>query len=362
VIAWTPTTTGSQNVTIRASNGTAPDATQSFTITVNADTPPVASLTAPFDGATVFGTNAEFYGNGYDDVSCVKAEFFVDGVLRYTDINDQNHYHYGGGHLLFDTTVFSSGPHTLKFQVTDTAGQTGFQQISITITNSSSNEVVGNWAERTVVRNLPRTVDSEVDLGTLTFTGGTGSIEAAVNATGSGWSVAKRYVIPIRNNLGDGSPPATWLKVLPTHETGSDGGNKFDLDINVSGATALLRLRTVATDGTAAAARIAIKTTGLQSFVNSTATADVAAPAQTLGGNAVDELNGRAGIGVAPGNAVIDVNGGDTRGLRLRPRSTPGAPATGTWYRGTIVLDSAGDLFICTFPGTPGTWQKVGAP
>jgi len=70
---------------------------------------------------------------------------------------------------------------------------------------------------------------------------------------------------------------------------------------------------------------------------------------------------GKAGIGAAPAlNAVLDINGGDTRGLRLRPRSTPGAPDTGTWHTGTIILDSAGDLFICTAPGSPGTWVKVG--
>jgi hypothetical protein len=221
--------------------------------------------------------------------------------------------------------------------------------------------VVGTWAERTVVRNLPTAAGRKVDIGTLTFIGGTGTIEAAVNASGSGWSVAKRYVIPIRYNLGNGSPPGTWLKVLPTDETGLSGVNDFDLDINVSNATALLRLRTVGSNGNAATARIAIKTTGLQTFVNSSATGAAAAPTLTVVGNAVDELNGKAGIGVAPaGNAVIDVNGGDTRGLRLRARSTHGSPATGTWSKGTLILDSAGDLFICTAPGSPGTWKKVG--
>jgi len=212
-----------------------------------------------------------------------------------------------------------------------------------------------------VLRNLPTATGSEIDVGTLTFTGGTGTIEASVNASGSGSSVAKRYVIPIRYNLGNGSPPATWLKVLPTHETGPSGVNDFDLDINVSKATALLRLRTVGNNGNAATARIAIKTIGLQTFVNSTATAAVAAPTQTVVANAVDESLGTAGVGVVSGgNALLDVNGGDTRGLRLRARSTPGAPTAGIWSKGTIILDSAANLFICTAAGTPGTWKKVG--
>ena len=65
----------------------------------------------------------------------MKAEFFVDGVLRYTDVNNENHYHYGGSHLLFDSTQFSNGPHTLRMRVTDTKGQTGEQEVQITIGN-----------------------------------------------------------------------------------------------------------------------------------------------------------------------------------------------------------------------------------
>jgi len=191
-----------------------------------------------------------------------------------------------------------------------------------TFTTLDNPELVGTWAERTVVRNLPTVVGNTVDIGTLTFTGGTGSIEAAVNASGTGWSVAKRYVIPIRSNLGNGSPSATWLKVLPTADTGPFGVNDFDLNINVTNATALLRLRTVGSNGNATTARISIKTTGLQTFVNSAATSIVSAPTQTVVANALEELNGKAGIGAAPsGNSVIDVNGGDTRGLRLHPRS-----------------------------------------
>jgi hypothetical protein len=223
------------------------------------------------------------------------------------------------------------------------------------------NAVVGTWAERTVARTLPITAGGAVDIGTLTFSGGSGIIEAAVSASGSGWSVAKRYVIPIRDNSGGGSAAAPWVKVLPTHDTGPYGVNDFALDVNVSGKTALLRLRTVGSTSVAATAKIAMKTIGLESFLNSSGTAAVAAPAQTVGGNAVEEMLGKAGVGVAPaGNAVLDINGGETRGLRLRPRSTTGAPKAGAWNMGTMILDSAGNLFICTAPGTPGTWKKVG--
>ena len=43
--------------------------------------------------------------------------------------------------------------------------------------------------------------------------------------------------------------------------------------------------------------------------------------------------------------------------------AAPGAPqaASGTHDAGELYVDSAGQLFICTVAGTPGTWVKVGA-
>jgi glucose/arabinose dehydrogenase len=135
VINWTPTSTGNFGVTVQAANGILPNATQPFTIAVSADAPPTAVITRPAAGEVVSGTNAEFFGNGVDDVSTVKAEFFVDGVLKFTDTNNENHFHYGGSHLLFDTTQFTNGAHTLRMRVTDTKGQTGQQDVQITIGN-----------------------------------------------------------------------------------------------------------------------------------------------------------------------------------------------------------------------------------
>ncbi len=135
VINWLPTNTGNFNVVVQAANGVLPNATQSFTISVNPDLPPTAVLTRPLHGEVISGTGAEFFGDGLDDVSTVKAEFFVDGVLRYTDVNNGNHFHYGGAHSLFDTGQFTNGPHTLRMRVTDTRGQTGEQEVQVTIGN-----------------------------------------------------------------------------------------------------------------------------------------------------------------------------------------------------------------------------------
>jgi glucose/arabinose dehydrogenase len=135
VISWTPAAGGTANVTVVASNGVMPDATQSFTITVSADQPPTASITQPTAGATVSGATAEFYGDGIDDVNCVRAEFFVDGVLISTDVASGNHFHVGGGHQLWNTTTLANGPHTLRMRVFDTAGMNDDAEVTVTVDN-----------------------------------------------------------------------------------------------------------------------------------------------------------------------------------------------------------------------------------
>jgi glucose/arabinose dehydrogenase len=135
VITWTPTATGTFPVTVQVSNGVAPNATQNFNLVVSNDGPPTAVITQPLAGAILSGANSEFFGDGQDDVGTVKAEFFVDGVLAYTDTSAGQHYHINGTHALFDTTQYTNGAHTLRMRVTDTIGQTGFTDRQVTFGN-----------------------------------------------------------------------------------------------------------------------------------------------------------------------------------------------------------------------------------
>lgn len=138
VVSWTPTTPGTYPVTVQASNGYGTAATQSFNLVVNPDNPPTAHISQPANGATLSGTAEEFFGNGIDDIGAVQAEFFVDGVLVYTDPGDNGHFHVNGGHNLFNTTLWPNGPRTLRMRVTDTAGQTGFSEVQVFFANGSN--------------------------------------------------------------------------------------------------------------------------------------------------------------------------------------------------------------------------------
>ncbi len=135
VINWTPTATGTFPVVVQVINGVVPNATQSFSIVVTNDAAPAAVITQPAAGSVISGTNSEFYGDGVDDVGTVKGEFFIDGVLAYTDTAAGGHYHINGTHALFDTTQYTNGPHTLRMRVTDTAGQTSFTEVQVSFGN-----------------------------------------------------------------------------------------------------------------------------------------------------------------------------------------------------------------------------------
>ncbi len=191
-ITWTPSAAGNFDVTIISTNGVQPSATQTFTIIVTADQPPTAQISKPVQDEFISGTNTEFYGNGHDDVGTVKAEFCVDGVLRYTDQTPGSHYHINGSHLLFDTTVFSNGPHTLKMIVYDTIGQTGSHEIGVVVrnlsvvTSATTTATVGNaFTFSVVASNEPMNFSATGLPQGLTIDATTGQIAGTPQQSGS---------------------------------------------------------------------------------------------------------------------------------------------------------------------------------
>lgn len=140
VVAWTPQVEVDETVTIRATNGVLPDAVQTFEIDVRADAAPICSITSPHDGDVVSGEDAEFFGDVEDDVAAIGADFSIDGTLSYEDRGSEGHYHLGGGHGLFDTTVLSDGEHLLTLTGYDSSGQSCTVGVTVTVNNLSQPE------------------------------------------------------------------------------------------------------------------------------------------------------------------------------------------------------------------------------
>ena len=71
--------------------------------------------------------------------------------------------------------------------------------------------------------------------------------------------------------------------------------------------------------------------------------------------------NGGSGAGVR--STSNKGYGGEFAGggaaVRLVPQSSKGHPKTGSHQRGELVVDSAGQLFLCVAGGSPGTWRQV---
>jgi glucose/arabinose dehydrogenase len=96
---------------------------------------PRAIIALPQNGDVVAGANAEFFGDGMDAGTVVRADFYVDGVRKYTDINSSGHYHYGGDHNMWNTTTLSNGTHILRMTVFDNSGLSATHQITVTVSN-----------------------------------------------------------------------------------------------------------------------------------------------------------------------------------------------------------------------------------
>lgn len=68
-------------------------------------------------------------------------------------------------------------------------------------------------------------------------------------------------------------------------------------------------------------------------------------------------LDGARRIGAKVRELTIDGGlPGAPLGFRMRGAAAAGPPLTGTWKTGDEVRDRAGNIFMCTAGGTPGTW------
>lgn len=106
-------------------------ASPSITVTVD-NSPPVTSITAPANGATISGTSQQITANATDNVAVTAVEFYVDGVKGATD-NLPSYV------FTMDTTKFTNGSHTLTTRAYDSAGNvTTSAPITVTIANNTT--------------------------------------------------------------------------------------------------------------------------------------------------------------------------------------------------------------------------------
>jgi hypothetical protein len=105
----------------------------SYTLTVTLTygggdtTPPTVSITSPSNGATVSGTTTiSFTASDTNGIS--SRRILIDG----TQVSTSSSYSW-------NTNGYSNGAHTIRCEATDPSGNTGYQQISVTVDNSAGN-------------------------------------------------------------------------------------------------------------------------------------------------------------------------------------------------------------------------------
>jgi glucose/arabinose dehydrogenase len=144
---------------------------------------PMVTIDGPAEGQVVSGTNAEFYGEATTAGTLDYAEFYVDGVLKYTDdfVPAVGHFHYGGSHLGWNTTALSNGKHRLMLKVFDTLGQSGSATVNVKVDNSGGAK--GLRGEYHLGTNFGALKMVRID-PTVNFTWGQGSPDTSLPVNG----------------------------------------------------------------------------------------------------------------------------------------------------------------------------------
>ena len=104
-------------------------------------TGPIAQISLPHQGDVVFGTGVDYFGSNIGSVVSDRADFYISGALRYTDMEDAppEHYHYLGSHSSWDTTQFPEGQTTLMMKLFEKNGtRTNSHRLTVTVDNLPS--------------------------------------------------------------------------------------------------------------------------------------------------------------------------------------------------------------------------------
>ncbi len=136
--SWDTTAGPDGPVVVSATATDALGATGSDEVNVTVDNlGPSVTLTAPVDGATVFGAALNVSAAASDAVGVGQVEFFADGLSIGVDVDGGN-----GWSVVWDTTTSNDGPVALTVTATDTFGRTDTDAISVTVDNSGGGVIV----------------------------------------------------------------------------------------------------------------------------------------------------------------------------------------------------------------------------
>ncbi len=115
--------------------------------------PPVVTITAPADGATVSGTTT--ISVTVNDEDTIIPDIYIDGTWVATA------YSYD-----WDTTTYADGAHDIYATATDTGGLSGEDTNTVTVSNGGSQ----GWSKDTLPHKLPWWNDA-IDTEKTTYTG-----------------------------------------------------------------------------------------------------------------------------------------------------------------------------------------------
>ena len=123
---------GYYDLSITAANGGYFDSETATYVVVTDSTPPTVSITAPTVGATVSGT-INITADATDNIRVGLVQFYVDNVLKYTDIASPWSY------PNWDTTIYSNGSHTLTAKAYDVLSNMGTSTpVIVTVSNGGT--------------------------------------------------------------------------------------------------------------------------------------------------------------------------------------------------------------------------------